>query len=374
MKKTQIIIACVSALILLGLIMVYSNTAVARGTDLLMNKDLIRQAFWAALAAGAILVFAHIDYHVLADWSRPIMILTLAALAAVLVFSPPRNHAHRWFVIGSVNIQVSEFAKIAILLYVASFLSRKREILGRFFKGFLPPLLVLGVTFGLILIEPDFGSAALIALVVLAVLIAAGARWRHIFPLAIAALPVLILLLCMKEYRLQRLITFLHPWDDPRGTGHQLVQSLIALGTGGWTGVGLGRGLLQLGFLPESDNDFVFAIIGQETGFVGCLLVLFTFFVLFHAGIRVARSAPDTLGALLAFGITVLIGLQMLINVAVATGSMPTKGISLPFVSSGGSSLLALSVGVGILLNVARHCPRETFVRARGAVPREATA
>ena len=359
---------------LIGLVMVYSNTAVACGVNPFANRFVARHLTWVLLSIAVMMVFAHIDYHDLTRHSRLIMLLTFASLAAVLVFGPLVNGARRWFRLGPFSLQVSEFAKIAVILYVAGFMSRKREILDGFWRGFLPPVLVLGVVFGLIMMQPDFGTSALIAVVVVALLIVAGARWRHLGPLFAVALPVFFVLLRMREYRWRRMLVFLNPWADPRGAGYHVVQSLIALGCGGWTGVGPGRGLQQHGFLPEAETDFIFAIFGQETGFVGCVLLMCVFIALFHAGMRVARSAPDALGALLATGITVLIGCQMLINIGVASSAMPTKGISLPFVSFGGSSLLALAAGIGIMLNVSRHCPRENLSRARGATQKEAAA
>lgn len=356
---------------LIGMVMVYSNTAVACGTNPLNNAFVVRQLAWVLLSVAAIMIFAHVDYHYLARHSRLLMLLSFAALLAVLAFGTHRNGAQRWFRVGPFSLQVSEFAKIAVILYVAGFASRKREILGNFRRGFLPPVLMVAATFLLIMRQPDFGTAALIVAVAVTLLIASGARWRHTLPLAAVALPIMFLLIRMKEYRWRRMIVFLNPWADPQGAGYHVVQSLIALGCGGLAGVGPGRGLQQHGFLPEAETDFIFAIYGQETGFIGCILLMAVFVVLFHAGMRVARSAPDTLGALIALGITVLLGLQMLINIGVATSALPTKGISLPFVSAGGSSLLALAAGVGIMLNVSRHCPRENELRVCGATTKE---
>jgi len=370
-NSRQIIVGCVATLMLIGMVMVYSNTAVACGTNPLNNGFVARQLTWVLLSVAVMMVFAHIDYHDLARHSRLIMLLTFAALLAVLAFGTRVNGAKRWFRLGPFSLQVSEFAKIAIILYVAGFASRKRKVLGSFRQGFLPPILMLAVTFGLIMLQPDFGTSALIAAVAITLLIVSGARWRHLGPLAAVALPIMFLLIRMKEYRWRRMITFLNPWADPQGAGYHVVQSLIALGCGGLTGVGPGRGLQQHGFLPEAETDFIFAIYGQETGFIGSILLMCVFVVLFHTGMRIARSAPDTLGSLIALGVTVLLGFQMLINIGVATSAMPTKGISLPFVSFGGSSLLALAAGVGIMLNVSRHCPREHELRVCGATTKE---
>jgi len=367
-------VSCVATLMLVGLVMVYSNTAVACGTNPLANAFVARQLTWVLLSVAVMMIFAHVDYHDLARHGRLIMLLTFLALVAVLAVGTRVNGAKRWFRLGPFSLQVSEFAKIAIILYIAGFASRKREALGSFRRGFLPPILMLAITFGLIMRQPDFGTSALIAAVAVTLLIAAGARWRHLGPLLGIALPVLFLLVRMREYRWRRMIVFLDPWADPQGAGYHVVQSLIALGCGGLAGMGPGRGLQQHGFLPEAETDFIFAIYGQETGFIGCILLMAVFVALFYAGMRVARSAPDTLGSLIALGVTVLLGFQMLINIGVASSAMPTKGISLPFVSFGGSSLLALSAGVGILLNVSRHSPLEKESRVRGATRKEVAA
>ncbi len=370
MGNRQITIMCIATLMLTGLVMVYSNTAVSCGVNPVTNAFLIRQAICVVLSVIMIAAFANIDYHSLARWGRVIMLLSIVALVVLLFFGTRVNGAKRWFRIGPLSLQISEFVKIAIIIYVAEFASRKREVLGKFVRGLVPPLLVLGVTFGLIMLQPDFGTAALIAMVVMTMLIVSGARWRHIVPLVVTALPLLLFLVRMREYRWRRLIVFIDPWIDRQGAGYHVVQSLIALGCGGLAGVGPGCGLQKLGFLPEAETDFIFAIFGQETGFIGCVLLMGVFVALFYAGMRIARSAPDSLGAVLAFGVTALIGFQMLINVAVACSAMPTKGISLPFVSFGGSSLLALSAGIGIMLNVGRHCPRERAVLPLGATKR----
>jgi len=363
----QVVIMCVATLALTGLVMVYSNTAVSDGVDPAGNPSVVRQAAWLVLSAAAIALFACVDYHVLGRHSRVIMALTVVALVALLALARPVNGARRWFHLGPMNLQISEFAKIAVILYIAGFVSRKRAVLGEFRSGFVPVVLIIGLTFGLIVLQPDFGTSVLIGSVAMTMLLVSGARWRHAGPLFAVASLGLFLLVRMKPYRWERVIAFINPWADPQGVGYHSVQSLIALGCGGLTGVGPGRGLQQLWFLPEAKTDFIFAIFGQETGFLGCVLLLGVFVALFYAGMRISRSAPDSLGALIAFGVTVLIGFQMLINVAVAASAIPTKGISLPFISFGGSSLVALSVGIGILLNVARHSPNRARVQVRGA-------
>jgi len=366
-RHPEIIVACTITLMLTGLTMIYSNTAVTAGANPLANPLVFRQAMWALVSLAALAIFTFVDYHRLAEHSRGMIVFMVAALALVLLFAPPVRGVRRWVRIGSLSIQVSEFAKLAMVVYVADFISRKRQVLGDFRRGLLPPLIVLGGLSLLILMEPDFGTAVLISAVGMTMLICGGARWRHVLPLFAGSAPILFVLVRFRDYRWQRLIAFLDPWADPEGVGYHVIQSMIALGSGGLTGVGPGRGLQQLGFLPEPDTDFIFAIIGQEAGFVGGFLLIAVFVALVYAVLAVARVAPDITGSMIALGVAMLIGFQMLINIGAATSAIPTKGIALPFVSRGGSSLLALSIGVGMVLNVARHCPRNDRPAVRGA-------
>lgn len=349
---------------LVGLLMVYSTTVIQKGYEPLM-----KQAIWALLSVAAIIFFANFDYHILARNSQVIIICAMLSLVGLFFFTSPINGAQRWYRLPLGNIQPSEFMKIAMIIYVADYVARKGDGMKKFLTGFAPPLVVMCVAFGLIILQPDFGTASVIFTVAMTMLIVGGIRMQHLAPIVAVSLPIMFILLSMKEYRLRRLLVFLNPWDDPQGAGYHVVQSLIALGCGGFAGMGWGRGLQKLGFLPEAENDFVFAAFGQDNGFIGCVLLLGIFTALFISGLRISKAAPDVTGSLIALGVTVLIGLQMLINVAVAESAVPTKGISLPFVSLGGSAMLALSIGIGILLNVARHT-RGEFVKVRGAARR----
>jgi cell division protein FtsW len=252
---------------------------------------------------------------------------------------------------------------------MADFLAREHERIKTFFKGFVQPMAVMGAAFILILKQPDFGTAVLIAVVTLGMLFVAGIRMIHVLPAVVASVPLLVYIVISLPYRLQRVTAFLDPWADAHGTGYQVVQSLIALGSGGVEGVGLGNSRQKLLYLPEASNDFVFAIVGEEMGLIGCVVVVLLFVLLFWYGIRVARHAPDLSGSLLAFGITLTIGLQAAVNIAVVTCSAPTKGLALPLVSSGGSSLVAVMVAVGLLMNVASHVEAEAGPAKLGAVP-----
>jgi cell division protein FtsW len=252
---------------------------------------------------------------------------------------------------------------------MADFLAREQARIRTFFKGFLQPVCVMGVAFILILKQPDFGTALLIAAVTFGMLFVAGIRIIHVAPALLASVPLLVYMVTHVQYRLRRIMTFLDPWSDPQGAGYQIIQSLLALGSGGTVGVGLGNSQQKLLYLPEAGNDFVFAIIGEELGLVGCVAVILVFAVLVWYGMRVALRAPDICGSLLAFGLTFTFGLQAAVNIAVVTCSAPTKGLSLPLVSSGGSSLVAMMIAVGLLMNVASHVEADAEPAGVGAVP-----
>jgi cell division protein FtsW len=329
---------------------------------------ILKHALWLLAAAVALYVGYSLDYHTLRRYSIPLLLLSLASLAAVLAIGAEVNGAKRWFRLGSVSLQPSEFLKIALVLYMADFLAREQERVRTFWKGFVQPVLIMSVAFVLILRQPDFGTSLLIASVTFAMLFVAGIRLVHVVPALLAAGPLLYHVVTSMSHVLRRILSFLDPWADPRGAGYQVIQSLLALGSGGWVGLGLGNSRQKLDFLPEANNDFVFSIIGEELGFVGCAAVVLLFVLLFLCGMRVALRAPDLFGTLLVFGLTLTVGLQTLVNIAVVTCSAPTKGIALPLVSAGGSSLVATMAGLGIIMSVASHIPAEDEREEVGAV------
>ena len=341
---------------LIGLVMVASTTMI-ESERLVDNDALVRQATWVLAGVIAMVFLSFFDYHRVAKLSPALLGLTVVLLVAVLAprIGTSANNARRWIRYRGFGLQPSELAKLAVVLFVAWHLAGREGRAKSFFRGFLPVLGVVGVLGGLIIVEPDFGTAVLVGVVGLAVAVLAGARLVHLAPFALIAVPFFYYMVWFSDYRRERLLAFLDPWKHCQDTGYQLCQSLVALGCGGTTGEGLGRSMQKLNYLPEARNDFIFAIIGEEMGFIGTVVIVMLFMLLVWYGIRVALKAKDLLGFLIASGVTLVVGLQAIINMAVVTGSAPTKGISLPFVSCGGSALVVLMGSMGILLNVARQ-------------------
>jgi len=352
-----ILLFIVFMLLSIGLIMVFSASSVY---DLAYKNDAYytfkRQMVWAGLGFLAMLLTMNYDYHRLKKFAKPLLILSFILLIVVL-FMPERNGAKRWIGLGSTSLgfQPSEIAKFAIILYMSSSLVEKKEKIKSFLYGVLPFLIVGGAMFILILEEPNLSVAGTILIVVFFILIVAGAKKRHLTFIALLGSICAVVFTFSEEYRYKRFTAFLDPWKDPLDTGYQAIQSLLALGSGGLMGAGLGKSHQKFFYIPEPQTDFIFSIIGEELGFLGATTVILLFLALIWRGMRVALNAEDTFGSLLAAGITSLIAVQMLINVAVATSSMPITGIPLPFISYGGSSLTFMMMTVGILLNISRY-------------------
>jgi len=351
------ILCSVIALVALGFVM-SDSVAAARATDLrLAYAALLKQAVITVLGVGAMLLLARVDYHLLYRWrwhlffgSMGLLVLVLAPGIGVQV-----NGARRWIRFMGQSVQPSELAKLALVAVLAGYAVNRQDAIESFFGGFAPAMVAVGLCAGLVLLEPDFGTAALLGAVGTIVLVVAGARVSHVLILGMPAAAGLAFLICKSPNRLGRILAFLDPWAHYDGPGYQLVQSLVGLGSGGFLGVGLGGSMQKLYFLPEPGSDFVLAVLGEEMGLIGTLGVLAFFSLLVIEGVRLSGRAPDLFGSLLAFGITLCIGLQAAINIAVVTASVPTKGIPLPFISAGGTSLFFNMVGVGVLLNIARH-------------------
>jgi len=285
-------------------------------------------------------------------WS---LIAAVGVLLVLVLFSAPVNGARRWFNLGGLGIQPSEVAKITAVLFTALMLERRMHRIDELSYSLLPILIVVGAMSGLILLQPDLGTAASLLMVVGAMVFAAGLNYRYLVGTLIAAATVLYFLIASSPYRLRRLLAFLNPEADPLGDGFQVMQSLIAVGTGGVFGRGLMGGVQKLFFLPEPHTDFIYAVIGEELGLLGATTVLACFGVIAWRGARIAVRAHDAFGSFLALGVTAMIAVQALVNISVVLGLLPTKGIPLPLVSSGGSSLLVSLLGVGVLLNVSQH-------------------
>lgn len=346
------------ALALLGIVMVYSASAVLAaeryGTQ---YHFLARQAIWATLALAVMLVAMRVDYHF---YQHPrivalLLVGTLLLLGAVF-FSPAVNGAHRWIRWGALSFQPSELARFALIVFLAAHLDRRIPAgIKRFELTFLPCALVAGAMIVLILFEPDLGMALSLGLVLLVMFFIVGVPFRHQVVLGVGALPVLAWLITHVNWRWERILAYFDPWQDPRGSGFQAIQSLIALGSGGGTGVGFAQGKQKLFFLPEPHTDFIFAHIGEELGLVGTGLVVLAFGIFLWRGMRIAWHAPDTFGMLLGSGIVVTIVMQALSHMSVAVGLFPVKGTPLPLISYGGSSLVITMAEIGVLLNIAQQ-------------------
>lgn len=353
------VLVCITLVLLgIGLVMVHSASSVIsaqRFGDAFFYVK--RQLLWALLGLGAMAWTANVDYHQWRRWAPHLIVVSFLFLAVVLIpgIGQNRGGSRAWLGIGSFGIQPSEFAKLALILFLAHNLEHNKGRLQSFWRGFLPPLAMALVVVGLIMLEPDLGQSVVIVGTAVLLLFAAGARLRHLGVLAGMGALGFAGLVAMAPYRMMRIVAFLDPWKDPLGKGYQIIQSLYALGSGGLLGLGLGNSHQKYLYLPEPQTDFVFSILGEELGFLGAAAVLALFASLVWRGYRTALYAPDAYGSLLSAGITGMIAVQILINVGVVTGSIPATGITLPFISFGGSSLTLMLTAVGILLNVSKQ-------------------
>ena len=349
------------ALCLIGAVMVFSASAVtAREQSGNGYAFLLRQVAWLVFGIAGMFRLMNTDYRKLRQ-PRVIFIgLSVTILLLLGVFFLDRSHAtHRWIRLGPASLQPSELAKCVVILYLAWFLELRRQtqrfdvndVVHTLGPALGPVLLIIG----LVLLEPDMGTAGMITLVALAMLFVAGLSHRYIAGAALAALPLIYLLVVRVPYRYQRVVAFLSPGSDPQGHGFQLLQSLIAVGSGGFAGVGLMESRQKLFYLPEAHTDFIYAVICEELGFIGAVVVLALFAVYGWRGMRASLKAPDEFGRLLGLGITALVVGQALINLSVVLALVPTKGIPLPFISYGGSSLLVMLLATGVLLNISQH-------------------
>jgi cell division protein FtsW len=279
------------------------------------------------------------------------------------------NGARRWLHVGPLGVQPSELAKIVVIMFTAALLERRMDRINEPASSLLPIGIVTGAVVGLILVEPDLGTAVSVLVIAMAMVFAAGISYRYVVSLALLSLPALYLVVMFSPYRAQRMMAFLDPWADAQGAGYQAIQSMIAVGTGGFFGRGLMGGMQKLYYLPEPHNDFIYAVIAEELGLIGATTVLICFCVIAWRGLRTAARAPDRFGAFLAVGLTAMIAFQALLNISVVIGLAPTKGIPLPFVSAGGSSLLINLLGMAILLNVSQHASPPHVVTMAMAKP-----
>jgi len=344
---------CVAALMALGLVMLYSaKMTAANAAHLLMLQSL-----WAGVGLVAGGVLAALDYRQLRRLAWPLLGLTLVLLALVFVpgIGKAAGGAHRWIKLPGFQVQPSELAKLALILAAAAYGERFARQLGTFKHGLFLPAVLFGPVLALIFVEPDRGATILLAAVLAVMFLVAGVRWRYFIGAALAGGAFIVFSVLNDPLRMRRVFAWLDVEANKSGAGYQPYQSMIAIGSGGWLGVGLGNGMQKLGYVPEHHTDFILAVIGEELGLIATLGVLLGFILIVACGTLIALRARDTFGLLLATGITFLIGCQAFINIGVVTNVLPNKGLALPFISYGGSSLVVMLSAVGLLISVARH-------------------
>jgi cell division protein FtsW len=355
----KVLLIAVMLLLAIGVVMVYSSSSVVALTT--YNDPtyfMRRQITWAALGLLAMVAAMRVDHAVLADKRVVAMLLLLSFALLAATFFPgigrTVNGARRWIKAGSFTFQPAELVKLTLVVYLSSYLSSRKELIKDFQRGLLPAFAVIGLFLVLLLLQPDFGTVMAMGVVIMLMLLTGGARVMHLGALFVAAGTFAVAAVVHKAYRLRRITAFLNPWEDPQGAGHQIIQSFLAFGSGGVFGRGLGEGRQKLLFLPERHSDFIYAVIGEELGLMGALAVLLLFGIILWRGVRIALRAAG-FSRMLALGITSLISVQALINMAVVTGIMPTKGMALPLVSYGGSALVVTMASVGVLLNISKE-------------------
>jgi len=339
----------------IGIVMVYSaSSALALkkfSTDYFFLK---KQAFFALTGIIALVACRHFPYKYFRSLTYPFLILAIFLLVAIKLFGLgySAGGSMRWLKIGSLTFQPSEFARFALIIYLAYSMDKKKENIKDFSVGFLPHFLVLGIFAALILMQPDFGSVVIFGVITWLMLFIGGARISHLLLSIAFILPAAYIFMISAEYRIKRILSFLDPWQYQTDEGYQIIHSLMAFGTGGIWGTGIGKGYQKLFYLPEPHTDFIFSVIGEELGLIGVLFIIALYAVIFWRGIIIARDAEDTFGAFIAAGLTTAIILQVCVNMGVTLGLLPTKGLTLPFLSYGGTSLLINMASIGILMNI----------------------
>ncbi|MBM7644266.1 cell division protein FtsW [Scopulibacillus daqui] len=353
-----LLIAVTLVLLSIGLIMVYSASAVwasYKFDDAFYFAK--RQLLFAVIGVIAMFFVMNIHYWTWRSWSKVALLICFLLLIAVLIpgVGLVRGGASSWLGVGAFSIQPSEFTKMALIAFLAKYLSERQKYVTSLTKGLLPSLSLVFLAFGLIMLQPDLGTGTVLVGTCMTMIFTAGARIKHFVYMGLIGVLGFAGLVISAPYRIKRITSFLDPWSDPLGSGFQIIQSLYAIGPGGLLGFGLGQSRQKFQYLPEPQTDFIFAIISEELGFIGAAFVLLLFCLLLWRGIRIAIGAPDLYGSLLAIGIIGMIAIQVMINIAVVTGVMPVTGITLPFLSYGGSSLTLMLVSVGVLLNISRY-------------------
>jgi len=352
---------CVAALLTLGLVMLYSSSMnMLDKSKVVIGANLLKtQVVWCGMGLVVCTVAASLDYRLLRKFAWPLFAVAVVMLAVVLLPIPDLckriNGARRWFNFGGASFQPSELAKLALIIMLAWYCERNQRQMHTWLRGILYPAVIIAIPLALIFVEPDRGTTILLAAVAGTMLLIAGVRWHYFIPPLILGAVGLAFSLWHDPMRMKRIFSWLYLEESKQGVGYQAYQAMIALGSGGWFGLGLGNGRQKLGFVPEHHTDFILSIIGEELGLIATLGVIIGFVLIVISGAYIATHARDTFGTMLATGITFLIGLQAFINIGVVTSALPNKGLALPFISYGGSSLLAMLGCVGLLLSVARQ-------------------
>ena len=356
-----IFLICMFALLIIGLIIVYSASSIwasYKYADSLFY--LKRQLLFGVVGVIMMFIIMRIDYWVWKKWSKPGMIMCFVFLLLVLIpgIGKEINGSQSWIGVGAFSIQPSEFMKLALMLFLAKYLSENQKHITTIKKGLLPTLSIVFLAFGLIMLQPDLGTGTVLVGTCITMIFIAGARTKHFFFLGFAGFLAFGLLIISAPYRLKRITSFLDPWEDPLNSGFQIIQSLYAIGPGGLFGLGLGNSKQKFYYLPEPQTDFIFSILSEELGFIGATIIIILFGILFWRGIKIAIEAPDLFGTFIATGITAMITIQVMINIGVVIGLIPVTGITLPFLSYGGSSLTIMLMAVGVLLNISKFAIR----------------
>ncbi|WP_257720698.1 stage V sporulation protein E [Lentibacillus amyloliquefaciens] len=352
-----VLAAVILSLLLVGAVMVYSSSYVwAEYKYADQYFFLKRQLLFLGVGVLGMLFFMALPYNTWKKYSKIVLLACFVLLLIVLIpgIGMERGGAQSWIGIGAFSIQPSEFMKLGLIIYLAVYLSVNQKYITSFKKGFLPALILVFAAFGLIMLQPDLGTGVVLTATCMVMIYTAGARLGHFFGLGLIGAVGFLFLIVSAPYRISRITAFINPWEDPLGDGFQIIQSLYAVGPGGLMGLGLGESIQKYFYLPEPQNDFIFSIIGEELGFIGGTFVIGLFALLFWRGIKVALEAPDAYGKFLALGIVSMLTIQVMINISVVIGLIPVTGITLPFLSYGGSSLTLTLCSAGILLNISR--------------------
>ncbi len=353
------ILLTVALLCAFGLVMVFSASYYYAQNTASVGYDgyyyLRKQAIYLAIGFPIMVLISYFDYRRLEKFKVAGILLSIALLVGVLIFGKETNGAKRWIVIAGQSIQPSEIAKFGMMLYMCAFMAKKHAVMRSFSKGMLPMLLVIGVVCGLVMLQPNMSMTVIMGMMGYALLFVGGCDVKQMLLLAVVFVALFGLLAVIEPYRMARLTSFSDPWKDALGDGYQLIQSFYALGNGGVFGVGLNNSKQKLLYMTYGESDFIFSIVCEELGLIGGLLIMAAYAFIVYRGIRIALKCRDRFGSLLAAGVTVVFALQVLVNIGVVTGTMPTTGQALPFISAGGSSMMIFLAAMGVLLNISRH-------------------